>query len=86
MGIECLDQLGEDGEGAGQPIELIDDDHVDSSGLHIGQELLQGRPVYRRQRRRPPSSRRIRRDQRRRHSRDANRPRLSSGHLGSATL
>ena len=47
MGVECLDQLGEVGERTGQAIDLIDDDHVDPSGLHIGQELLQRRPVHR---------------------------------------
>ena len=31
MGIECLDQLSEVGERAGQPIDLIDDDHIDAS-------------------------------------------------------
>ena len=46
LGVECLDQLGEVGERTGQAIDLIDDDHVDPSGLHIGQELLQRRPVH----------------------------------------
>jgi site-specific DNA recombinase len=32
MGIECLDQLCEVSERAGQPIDLIDDDHVDWDG------------------------------------------------------
>ena len=32
MGIECLDQLCEVSERAGQPIDLIDDDHVDLDG------------------------------------------------------
>jgi hypothetical protein len=43
MGIERLDQLGE----VGQPIDLIDDDDVDPSGLHIGQKLLQRWPLHR---------------------------------------
>ena len=47
MGIECLDQLGEVGERAGQPIDLIDDDHVDPSRLHVGEQLLQRRPIHR---------------------------------------
>ena len=42
-----LDQLGEVGERTGQPIDLIDDDHVDPSGLNIGQQFLQRRPVHR---------------------------------------
>ena len=33
MGVEHLDQLGEVGERAGQPIDLVDDDDVDPSGL-----------------------------------------------------
>ena len=40
MGVECLDQLGEVGERAGQPIHLIDDDHVDPSRLHVDEQLL----------------------------------------------
>ena len=47
MGVECLDQLGEVGERAGQPIDLIDDDHVDPSRLHIGKQALQSRPNHR---------------------------------------
>ena len=47
MGIERLDQLGEVGERAGQPIDLIDDDHVDPSRLHVGEQLLQGWPIHR---------------------------------------
>jgi hypothetical protein len=47
MGIELLDQLGEVGEGAGQPIDLVDDDHVDPSRRHVDEQLLQGRPVHR---------------------------------------
>ena len=35
-----LDQLGEVGERAGQPIDLIDDDHVDPSRLHVDEQLL----------------------------------------------
>ena len=47
MGLERLDQLGEVGERAGQPIDLIDDDHVDPSRLHIDEQLLQSRPIHR---------------------------------------
>jgi hypothetical protein len=45
MLIEELDQFCEVGQGAGQAIDLIDDDDVDLAGLHVLQELLQGRPV-----------------------------------------
>ena len=47
MGIECLDQLGEVGERAGQPIDLVDDDHVDPFRLHVNEQLLQSRPIHR---------------------------------------
>ena len=47
MGVECLNQLGEVGERSGQPIDLIDDDDVDPSGLHIDEQFLQGRPIHR---------------------------------------
>ena len=46
MGIERLDQLGEVGERAGQPIDLIDDDHVDPSRLHVDEQFLQRRPLH----------------------------------------
>ena len=45
--IEKLDELGEIGEGAGQAIDLVDDDRVDppgANGLHKG---LQGGPIHR---------------------------------------
>ena len=45
--VEQLDQFGEVGERAGQPIDLIDDDYVDPSGLKVGQKLLQRWPVHR---------------------------------------
>ena len=47
MRVEQLDQLGEVGERTGQAIDLIDDDHVDSSRLNVGQQLPQRRPVQR---------------------------------------
>src|ERR1700733_3438847 len=47
MGIERLDQLGEVGERAGQPIDLIDDDHVDPSRLHVDEQLLERWPLHR---------------------------------------
>ena len=45
--VEQLDQLGEVGKRAGQPVDLVDDDHVDPSGLDIVQQLLQRRPLHR---------------------------------------
>ena len=47
MGIEQLDQLGEVGQRAGQPVDLVDDDDVDLAGPDILQQPLQGRPVGR---------------------------------------
>src|SRR6202020_2677528 len=47
MGIERLDQLGEVGERAGQAIDLIDDDHVDPSRLHVDEQLLERWPFHR---------------------------------------
>src|SRR5829696_6641495 len=46
-GIEQLDQLGKVGKRAGQAIDLVDDDHVDRSGLNVREEPLQGRAVHR---------------------------------------
>jgi hypothetical protein len=47
VGVECLDQLGEVGERTGQPIDLIDDDNVDPSGLDIDEQFLQSRSIHR---------------------------------------
>ena len=47
MLVEQLDQLGEVGERAGQPVDLVDDDDVDPPGPDVGQEPLQGRPLQR---------------------------------------
>jgi hypothetical protein len=47
MGIERLDQLGEVGERAGQAIDLIDDNHVDPSRLHVNEQLLERWPFHR---------------------------------------
>jgi hypothetical protein len=46
MGIECLDQLCEVSERAGQPIDFIDDDHVDPSCRHIDEQPLQRGPIH----------------------------------------
>jgi hypothetical protein len=45
MPIEELDELGEVGQRAGQPVDLVDHHHIDKAGLHIGEEPLQGRAV-----------------------------------------
>ena len=45
--IEQLDQLGEVGKRPGQPVDLVDDDHVDLAGPDIVQQLLDRRPLHR---------------------------------------
>jgi hypothetical protein len=40
-GIEDLDHLGEVGERAGGPVDLVDHHHVDTACLDIGHELLE---------------------------------------------
>ena len=45
--VEQLDQLGEIGQRAGEPVDLVDHHDVDLAGPDIGQELLQGRAVER---------------------------------------
>ena len=45
MLIEQFDQLGEVGQGAGQAVDLVDNDDVDLAGPHILQQPLQSRPV-----------------------------------------
>src|SRR5271168_1377031 len=47
MRIEEFDQLGEVGEQAGQPVDLVDDDHVDSARANVIQQLLERWPVHR---------------------------------------
>src|ERR1700733_5742349 len=47
MRIEEFDQLGEVGERAGQPVDLVDDDHVDPASANIVQQLLEGWPLHR---------------------------------------
>ena len=47
MGVEVFDQLGEVGERARQPVDLVDDDHVDPSRPNVVQQLLERRPVHR---------------------------------------
>ena len=45
MSIEDLDHLGEIGERAGQPVDLVDDDDVDPPGLDVGKQALQRRAL-----------------------------------------
>ena len=47
MLVEQLDQLGEVGERAGEPVDLVDHHDVDLAGPDIGQQGLQGRAVER---------------------------------------
>ena len=43
--VEQLDELGEVGQRAGQPVDLVDDDDIDLSGADIVQQPLQRRAV-----------------------------------------
>ena len=45
-GVEELDQLGKIGQRAGQPVDLVDHDHVDLAGLDVFEQMLQGRAVH----------------------------------------
>src|SRR3546814_10197525 len=45
-GIQHLDDLGKVGQAPGQPVDLVDDDHIDPSRLHLGEELLQPRAIH----------------------------------------
>src|SRR3984957_15742800 len=47
MRIEEFDQLGEVGERAGQPVDLVDDDHIDPVSANIVQQPLEGWPLHR---------------------------------------
>ena len=47
MRVEEFDQLGEVGKRPRQPVDLIDDDHVDLAGPDILQQLLERRPLHR---------------------------------------
>ena len=50
MLVENVDDLGEVGQRPGQPVNLVDDHHVDLARAHIRQEPLEGRPFHRRAR------------------------------------
>ena len=45
MGVEEFDELGEIGERARHPVDLVDDDDVDGLGLDQVNQGLQGRAV-----------------------------------------
>src|SRR3984957_6961763 len=47
MGVEEFDQLGEVGERAGQPVDLVDNDHVDPVSADVVKELVERWPVHR---------------------------------------
>ena len=42
-----VDKLGKIGERARQPVDLIDDDHIDLAFLDIGDQPFQGWPLHR---------------------------------------
>ena len=44
--VEHLDDLGEVGERAGQPVDLVDDHDVDLAGRDVGEQPLQRRPLH----------------------------------------
>ncbi len=46
MRVERLHQLGEIGERAGQPVDLVDDDDVDPALADAIEEVLQRRPLH----------------------------------------
>ena len=47
MRVEQLDQLGEVSKRPRQPVDLVDDDHVNPAGPNILQQLLERRPLHR---------------------------------------
>ena len=42
-----LDEPGEVGERPGEPVDLVDDDHADATGLDLGQQPVQRRTLQR---------------------------------------
>ena len=52
MGVKQLHQLGEIGKGAGEAIDLVDDDDIDQPGPDVGEKKLEGRAVGKRLRER----------------------------------
>ena len=47
MCVEQFDQLGEVGERARQPVDLVDDDHVDPVSANVVEQPLERRPLHR---------------------------------------
>ena len=47
MGIEHLNDLGKVEQGAGEPIDLVDDNDVDLRPADVGQKALQSRSLQR---------------------------------------
>ena len=45
--VEALDDADEVGERPGQPVDLVDHDHIDLAGGDVGQQPLQRRPLHR---------------------------------------
>ena len=45
ISVEQLDQLGEVGERAGEPVDLVDHHHIDAPGADGIEQELQGGPV-----------------------------------------
>ena len=46
MGIEKLDELGEIGKRSRQPVDLIDDHHIDPPLHDVGKQFLQRRALH----------------------------------------
>ena len=44
-GVEPVDDLRKAGEGPGQPVELVDHDPVDETGIDVGEQALQARAL-----------------------------------------
>src|SRR5271157_333937 len=47
MSVEQFDQLGEVGERARQPVDLVDDDHVDPVSANVVEQSRERRPLHR---------------------------------------
>jgi hypothetical protein len=46
LGIEDLDDLGEVGQRAGEPVDLVDHDNIGLALTDVGEQLLQCRPLH----------------------------------------
>ena len=47
MRVEHVDDLGEVGQRAGQPVDLVDDHDLHFAGLDVGEQPLERRPLHR---------------------------------------